>query len=51
MVLDGKSLQEYPVNVSCVPQGSIAGPSLFLLYMSSLPEDLIHNISAGDTTV
>ena len=30
MVLDGTSSQEYPVNAA-VPEGSILGPTLFLL--------------------
>ena len=52
VVLDGKSSQEYPINAG-VPQGSILGPTLFLLYIDDLPDDVICNIAiyADDTTL
>ena len=52
VVLNGKSSQEYPVNAG-VPQGSILGPTLFLLYINDLPDDVICNIAiyVDDTTL
>ena len=52
MVLDGKSSQEYPVNVG-VLQGSIPGPAIFLVYINGLPDDVLCDIAiyANDTTL
>ena len=52
MALGGKSSQEYPVNAG-IPQGSILCPTLFLLYINDLPDDVICNIViyANDTTL
>ena len=51
-VLYGKSSQEYSVNAG-VPQGSSFDPTLFLLYINDLPDNVICNITvyADDTTL
>ena len=52
MFLDGKSLQENPINAGC-PRASILGPTLFLLCINDLSGDVICDIAiyADDTTL
>ena len=51
-VLNGKSPQEHRVNAG-VPQGSILGSTLFVLYINDLPDDVTCDIAiyADDTTL
>ena len=52
VVLEGNYSQEYPINAG-VPQGSILGHTIFLLYINELREDVICNnvIYADDATL
>ena len=52
MVLDGKSSKEYSGNAG-IPPGPILGPTLFLLYINDLSDDVIcdTDVYADDTTL
>ena len=52
VVTSRKSSQEYPVNAG-VPQGSLLGCNVFLLYFNELPGDIVCNIAiyVCDTTL
>ena len=52
VVLDGQHSSSYSIN-SGVPQGSILGPILFLVFINDLPDDLISKVSvyADDTSI
>ena len=53
VVLDEEPSQKYPVHAGRVPHGSIIGPTLFLLCIRDLPDDVICNIAIypDDTTL
>ena len=52
MALEGEKSSEIPVT-SWAPQGSVLGPSLFLLYINDLPENINSQVRlfADDTAV
>ncbi len=53
--VDYKSVNSSSLEISCgVPQGSVLGPLLFIIYTNDLPHSLIHSkciLFADDTTV
>ena len=52
MALVGKPSQEHPVNAGD-SQSSILGPTLFVLYINDIPDDVICDVAiyADDTTL
>jgi len=52
VVLDGQSSSLFSINAG-VPQGSVLGPTLFLIFINDLPDDKLSEIAiyADDTTL
>ena len=47
VILDGNSSKEYPLNAG-TSQGSILGPTPFLLHINDFPDDVICSIAIYD---
>ena len=52
VVLDGQSSSSYSINAG-VLQGSVLGPTLFLIFINDLPDNILSKLAvyADDTTV
>ena len=52
VVLSGSSSKEHMINAG-VPQGSVLGPTLFLIFINDLPDDIYCKLGifADDTTL